>query len=386
MDDTVKLLMHCIRFEIKGEPIPSELSDRISFDVLKELFVLSKKHDLAHLTGAALEKNKLLTGGEIKKRFHKEIATAVYRFEQLNYEFNSVSETFENAKIPFMPLKGAVIRNYYPEPWIRTSCDIDILIHEEDIEKASAELSEKLSYKRELKGAHDISFLTPAGMHIELHYDLIEEKVNDKSGQMLKNVWDNAYSEENSVRFYMTDETFYAYHLAHMAKHFVIGGCGVRPFIDLWILNNRVRCNAEKRQQCIRDAGLYEFEKTAVRLSKVWFENAKPDTLTDMMENFIISGGVYGSIKNRVAIQQRKKGGKFRYIMSRLFLPYSSLKYEYPVLEKHKWLFPFMEVRRWFRLLFNNKFKRSAQEMRINLSISKQQQAENAKMLDLLGL
>ena len=23
MDDTVKLLMHCIRFEIKGEPIPT---------------------------------------------------------------------------------------------------------------------------------------------------------------------------------------------------------------------------------------------------------------------------------------------------------------------------------------------------------------------------
>ena len=38
----------------------------------------------------------------------------------------------KKVQIPFLPLKGSVIRQYYPEPWMRTSCDIDILV---DFEK-----------------------------------------------------------------------------------------------------------------------------------------------------------------------------------------------------------------------------------------------------------
>ncbi|MBO4954226.1 MAG: nucleotidyltransferase family protein, partial [Clostridia bacterium] len=36
--------------------------------------------------------------------------------------------------IDFMPLKGAVIRQYYPEPWMRTSCDIDIHVKKDRLE------------------------------------------------------------------------------------------------------------------------------------------------------------------------------------------------------------------------------------------------------------
>ena len=43
----------------------------------------------------------------------------------------------EKAQIPFVPLKGSVIRKYYPEAWMRTSSDIDVLVHKEDVEKTT---------------------------------------------------------------------------------------------------------------------------------------------------------------------------------------------------------------------------------------------------------
>ena len=387
MDHLIQTMMHLIRYEIMQEPLPETIREGLSGDALKSLYRLSKAHDLAHLVGAALDENHLLPQeAPVSEKFRRQTMMAIYRYQQLQYELNQICQTFEEAKIPFIPLKGSVLRQYYPQPWMRTSCDVDILVHESDLEKASGELVERLSYKQEGKGSHDIAFDTPIGMHIELHYDLIEEHVNDQSEQPMKNVWNSSYAKPNSVRHNMTDEMFYYYHVAHMAKHFVHGGCGIRPFLDLWILNHRMPYDEAKRKALLEEGGLLLFEQTAVKLSEVWLSNAGPDELTDTMANYILSGGVYGNTENRVAVQQQKKGGKFRYIMFRIFLPYSVLKFHYPVLQKHKWLLPFMEIRRWFKLIFKGGLKRSTNEMKINQSMSAEKQSETAWMMDQLGL
>ena len=182
MDNLIQAMMHLIRYEIMQEPLPREIREGLSGDALKQLYQLSKAHDLAHLVGSALDENRLLLQESIvSEKFRKQTMMAIYRYQQLQYELNQICQTFEEAKIPFIPLKGSVLRQYYPQPWMRTSCDVDILVHESDLEKASGELVERLSYKQEGKGSHDIAFDTPTGMHIELHYDLIEEHVNDQS-------------------------------------------------------------------------------------------------------------------------------------------------------------------------------------------------------------
>lgn len=88
-------------------------------DDFAQLYELSRKHDLAHLVGDFLLKNKLLPAGEEKAKFEKSVLTAVYRCETLVYEQTKLCQTLEKAKIPFIPLKGAVIWQYYPEPCVR---------------------------------------------------------------------------------------------------------------------------------------------------------------------------------------------------------------------------------------------------------------------------
>jgi hypothetical protein len=43
------------------------------------------------------------------------VFTAIFRYEQLTHEYETLCKTLEKGKIPFMPLKGSVIRKYYPD-------------------------------------------------------------------------------------------------------------------------------------------------------------------------------------------------------------------------------------------------------------------------------
>jgi hypothetical protein len=51
----------------------------------------------------------------------------------MKHEFERICLVLEKAKIPHIPLKGSVLRKLYKEPWLRTSCDIDILVQEETL-------------------------------------------------------------------------------------------------------------------------------------------------------------------------------------------------------------------------------------------------------------
>ena len=97
-------------------------------------------------------------------------------------------------------------------------------------------------------------------------------------------------------------------------------------------------------------------------------------------------GGVYGSTDNRVALQQNKKGGRIGYVLSRIFIPYAKLKRYYPVLEKHRWLMPLMQIRRWFMLLNPDVAKMAKREMAINGNLAKTKTDEMNSFLDDIGL
>ena len=102
-----KVFFALIRFEINGDELCDEMKNLITPEMLPALFKLSKRHDLAHLIGDALDKNGLLPEGtEAKKRFLQERNMAVYRYEQIQYEIEQICDVLEKARIPFIPLKG----------------------------------------------------------------------------------------------------------------------------------------------------------------------------------------------------------------------------------------------------------------------------------------
>ena len=73
-------------------------------------------------------------------------------------------------------------------------------------------------------------------------------------------------------------------------------------------------------------------------------------------------------------------------ILKKIFLPYSQLKYAYPVLQKHKWLTPLFEVVRWFRIIFKGRAKILSKQLKANKQISEEQTDKTVNLLKQLGL
>lgn len=169
-----------------------------------------------------------------------------------------------------------------------------------------------------------------------------------------------------------------------MAKHLESGGCGVRPFIDLLILDNMDNADNNERNELLSKGALLQFANASRKLSKVWFIGDASDDISGQMQEFVLQGGSYGSVDNRVAA--KKKHGKIRYLLSRIFIPWAKLKRYYPILEKAPILMPIMQIRRWFMLLNPNVRKMVKMELAANKNIQNTQLKDTQTLLKNIGL
>ena len=212
------------------------IKEKITPDMLLAIYRLAKKHDLAHVVSNFVHKNKIEIDQELQVRLQREEIMSVYRNEQMKYAFGVICSAFDEAGIAYIPLKGSVIRPYYPYESMRTSCDIDILIHEQDIDFAVRCLESK-GYRCGNKHYHDISLYSPNKIHLELHFN-IQENI-DSLDAVLKNAWSYATLTKGSR--YDFEKEFFVYHMyAHMAYHFLSGGCGIRSLLDIWVMEHKM--------------------------------------------------------------------------------------------------------------------------------------------------
>ena len=368
MDEkTSGLFFALLKNEICGKELSDEEKSLVTEDVIKALYQAAKTQDLAHLISDALFKNGLLNKDMVgAKAFLRQQQTAVFRYEQIRFELEELCAVLEETRIAYMPLKGSVLRAYYPEPWMRTSCDIDIYVQKSDLKKAVAVITEKLGYtNEELGGTHDVSLYSPSGVHLELHFDLIEDYLGTEVARELEKVWEESVPvKEGAYQRRARDEGFYFYHVAHMAKHFKNGGCGVRPFIDLWIMNAYMPCEKAILSEKLQVASLTAFYDGASRLCDVWFLDKEHDDLTAAMEEFLFKGGVFGTTETRVQATLNQKQSKGGYVLSRIFLSYKEIKARHPSVAKFPPLYLFFTVKRWFNLLFvRGRAKNSLREL-----------------------
>ncbi len=391
MDKTmVNMLFMLLRSAVCNRRLDEGEKEIFSENLLPYMFEIAGNHDVLHLLAMGIKYNDLtakISDPSAEIEFMKIMYSAVCRYEQLEYEAKQLYEVLEACEIPFIPLKGSVIRKYYREPWMRTSCDVDVLVHREDLEKAVSNLKQKLGYVEKERGTHDVSLYTPQGVHMELHFDLVEDGRANAANDVLNDVWKNvSLAKDCNYLYEMTDEFFYFYHIAHMAKHIENGGCGIRPFIDLFILDNIEVADADRRNEILQRGKLLEFTDIARELSQIWFDGKGYNEICEKMRNFIISGGSFGTFENRVAINQQKNGGRFGYVFSRMFIPYSKLKCYYPILEEHRWLTPVMQVRRWGMLLKPDIAKMAKSEIHVNNNLEEEKADEMKTFLNDIGL
>ena len=384
MDNIIDVIFGCIKAQICGQTYI--VNKNISDAQLGAIYQYTKAHDMAHIVASELMAQNILKDNEIGNRFKKQQILAIYRYERINYEFGEICRVLNNSHIPYIPLKGAVMRRYYPEEWMRTSADIDILVKQEDISAAADALVKELQYKNDGIAEHDIQMFSQSGVHLELHFDTVEDYRAANANAILKNIWNGYCAPSHGCCYEMSNEMFYFYHIAHMAKHFEASGCGIRFFLDLWLLRQAMVFDEQKKQELLISGGLLEFAQGAEKLSDVWFGNCPHTELTKQMESFVFTGGIYGSTENNMAIRHVKEGGKLGYATYLIFRPLNELKRQYPILNRHKILYPACQVHRWLCLIFNGGIGRAMNILNRSAAVYEESGDRVAKMLEELNL
>ena len=353
----------------------------------KRIIKLAREHDLGHLIAIGAERCGVKLSAEAKSTADSERMTAVYRYVGIRGELAAILDTLEEGGVDHLPMKGSVIRAMYPEAWMRTSCDVDILVREADLGRARELLESELEYKYIGMGNHDISLESPGGVHLELHYKPLNDYVLSDYEKPLGNVFDKLVIEDGfKYRYRMPDEYFYYYHVAHMAKHYVNGGSGVRSLVDLWLLLLRDPDLPTKACALLKEGGLVAFDEAVRHLSRVWFGDAEHTDLTRTMEEYIVFSGVYGDMENMIA-SSRGEGGRVRYLFARTFPRYEVMCDVYPSLKGKRWLLPVYWLRRLFRIIFTPKLlRRSFTEIRANNEISEEKISKVTSSMRSLGL
>ena len=375
-----ELLFKLLRNEIFGKDL--DLGDDNQYNA-EMLFVISKAHDLAHIVNDALVRNNIVPKDEEwAEKFKQEQMLAVYRETKITSVTKIAREIFQKNQIKFIFLKGNVIRNFYPETWMRMSCDIDVLIHEDDLDRATKELLAAGFTTSGIKDYHDISFYY-GQLHFELHYNVLED-ISNVDG-LLDKIWD--YTKVvDGCEYAETPEYFIFHHLAHMAYHLLMGGCGIKPFIDLYILKTKNFYDEQKLMGLLKPHGLTRLYNGVLSLAKVWFEDCEYDEYTRSIEDFVLRGGVYGNHRNEHKIRTARSKNKVGYIFHLIFLPYKNMCVFYQVLYKHKWLLPFCYIHRIFSRILGRKSRKARKNLKKILTNDRTALESAERMLDYLGL
>ena len=372
-------LLDILRHEILGDTgsLP---------EVTPELYQLAEKHGFSHLLAGTVKKSGASLSGELREKLQKQQLAAVWRHEQMQYEQERILNALETAGIDHMLLKGDVVRQYYPQPWMRRSCDIDVLVRREELEKAVQTLTEKLNYQDQGKHYHDVSMRSPGGVHLELHFSLnVHSEAADRA---LADVWHHVKPAENCTCRYEMEPTFFLfYFIAHMAGHFLRGGCGVRTVLDLYLLEKNLTHDGEKLSALLAESGLRQFHAGLTKVARVWFEEEQEDGATDAVGEYILNGGSYGTLDNRIAVTKQQAGGsEAGYWYRRLFMSRELLTGVYPQLEHRPALYPYYQVKRWLRFLNGNTRKRIVGEFGRSRGMSGEQLHTAKDILTHLGL
>lgn len=342
-----KIFLQIIKTELLCENVTCEFN---KISDINNLYLLAKKHDLSHIFYTYLEKNGVSSDADVKNKLKLSYNIAVFRDIKREIVKNDAYQVLNAGRIEFVPLKGAVISELYPESWMRTSCDIDILVHEDDIDKALDALTENGFSSDRKRSYHDVS-LYKDDIHIELHYSICENM--PQIDNLLESVW-NYCEQYNSFEYREFPEFLVFHHIAHMCYHFVFGGCGIKPFIDLYLLKTKVNYSESDLNELLEQSDLVRFYDKVCELMNVWFGNAEHNSVTQKMEAYILSGGVFGNLENNSIMMSAYRDSKSKNFFAIVFPSYETMCNTYPVLRKHKYLLLFYYIKRIIQKLTKN--------------------------------
>ena len=330
---------------------------------LKQLLIMARKHSVASMVCMALEKTAIFANADeaTKKQWIDAKNKAIRKNMLLDAERKTILHELETQGIWYMPLKGSILKDWYPKPGMREMADNDILFDASKRKEVKAIFQGRgYTVKEYNKSNHDEYEKPPIynfEMHVELYhkiYDTFNEKYADVKQRLIPDA-------EVPYRLHFTPEDFYVFVIAHAYKHYSSSGTGIRTLADIYIMNQKLggTMNWEYVDSELRGLGIFSYECESRELAQKLFGIAELPTKANLSEAeqqmlaYYLGASTYGTIENRTLNQMQKlqpDGGaitahtKRKYLLSRIFPgrewceAYAPTVYKYPVLLPFFWV------------------------------------------------
>lgn len=356
--------------------IASVLNDTAAEDLpegvsTEDVFRMSLKHNTGVMCLTALKKAGITIEPELLKTWEQRNDSGRAQSIVQLHERDEIYAAFERNHIAFLPLKGCLLKEMYPDITYRQMADLDILVKEEDKNRAADVLNE-MGYKGK-PGSHWVhdSFKKGRYMNVEIHYRLLlEDMFKDRHWNMPENnfflkPWDYIEQKDGIYHCRISNELFYSYMIIHAAKHYYGHGTGIRQFMDIAVMNRSMKLDHEEIYRILGEYGLEEFCRNAEALVSCWMNHEIPDGDLADMEAEIIDSGSYGNTERTQRKYLEKNNSKrniftlIAFILHRLFPPYDHMRRIYPVLKKVPFLYPLF----WPVRIITRGFRRYSRHM-----------------------
>ena len=318
--------------------------DRVAEMNLDRVFAIAERHMIAAAVGMAL-----YSVGIRDHRFIQVVSKAQRKNALLDADRLAMCARLEQAGIWYAPLKGAVLKELYPQYGMREMADNDILIDPERAEDVKT-VMESLGFSTIHfgGGCHDI-YRKPPVINFEVHTALFSPGHGEKVYRYYRDVKNRLVKdEENGYGYHFTAEDLYIYMTVHEHKHYANSGTGLRSLLDVYVFlkKNGLSLDFSYIEAEIEKLGIEAFEQQNRSLAMKLFRG---DSLTDEdkeMLEYVTRSGAYGIVSYHVENSIQKLGGgtkgKLRYFFRRMFPPMEAIRIYYPIVYKYKILVPFL--------------------------------------------
>lgn len=341
--DYHQTIISLIKSAIKSESVNPP--DNINWG---KVLGISENHQMTPIIYYGIHNSNINLSGDIKNKFKQSTYSSTALNEQQNYAISDLFKEFSYNNIDYMPLKGMLLKQLYPNPEMRVMSDIDILIKIEQYDIIS-KIMKNLGYNEITESDHEFVWRKPPMIVIELHKRLIPSYNKDYYAYF-GDGWQLAErSEYEDNRYEMSAEDKLIYIFTHFAKHYRDGGIGIKHLIDIWVYKNNYQ-NLDERyiKEELTKLQLYEFYLNILTTIDVWFKGTPSNNITDLITYRIFDSGTYGTHENKViasAIKDSKANDsavktRRKKIIKTIFLPYSSMCKRYTILKKIPLLLP----------------------------------------------
>lgn len=368
---TQKCLVYLMACALHGVPAQDEALEGAN---LNELLAVARLQSVAAMVCMAMEKTITFASAEeaTRKRWLEAKNKAVRKNMLLDAERKDICSELEAAGIWYMPLKGSVLKDWYPQFGMREMADNDILFDpSKRCQVRDCFIRRGYQVVSNERSNHD-AYKKPPVYNFEMHVALFDRYNNDMV-RAYEGIEAKLMAVEGTqYERCFAPEDFYVYAMAHNFKHYRGWGTGIRTLADIFVMNRHFAgtLNREYVRSELDRIGIAAYERDNLALAEKIFCAAHPFeeiTLTpDEAKSlrYCLNGTAYGSLDYAIAdrlykLQKDAKpisgGTKLRYLLHRLFPSLEIIRPYYPFLDRHPWTFPAFWV---WRLLYKGVTKR----------------------------